>query len=143
MPAGPIAREVVQALTASPLPVVPIQPVPTVPAPGSEGSSTGPPMRTVEANTATPWSGRWWFEKGGPLGVVCFLLIGAFAFMGNSQRDSTNALIQSQQDQQKAAAEERRELTKMLMNTQSEISANMARMSRSLERLEAQLVKKE
>ncbi len=134
---GPIAQEVVRALQDNPLPIKPTEVVPVAPGPNSA------PFQVRDKAVPLFGSSAWWFQKGGPIGVICFLVVGSFAWMGNSQRESTNALVGMMEAQQRASNEERKELTKVILNTQAEISANMARLARSFERLEQKLDRKD
>ncbi len=137
---GPIATEaaeaVVQRLTdpsQPPLVIKPVDNVPVEPGPGHK------PFQVRDKAFPLFGTGAWWFQKGGPIGVICFLFIGSFVWLANAQRTSTNALIEHMQRQQESSNGERRQLTTILLNTQAEISANLARMARSVERLEAKI----
>lgn len=130
-----VAEKVVERLTVSDqaIPVAPMGPIRTIREPNQ------PPMSVTATNIAKPGSAAWWFEKGGTVGIVCFLLIGTIVWMGNSQRESQSAVIKMMTDSQAASREDSKALTSGLMKTQVEISTNLARMARSMERVEAKL----
>jgi len=144
---GQIAQEVVEAITnpPKPLPVKAEQPLPvlqtdTVSVKQEEGAK---PFDVIARNLPRLYSAAWWFEKGGPVGVMCLAFLGAAAWMANSQKQSQSALVESLQEANKASNAERQEIIKVLLTTQVEISNNMARMSRSIERIEARQDKKD
>lgn len=152
--AGPIATEVVNELLKGlagdehPIPVRQVEPVPvkpapgappmrTVPEPGSEGSESGPPLRTTVANLAKPYSAAWWFEKGGTTGIVCLLLVLAFGWMSGSQKDGQKALIDNMQTSEKNRSEEAKQLIQGILKAQVEMGAEFGKVSRALEKLDA------
>lgn len=138
---GQIASEVVAALSEAGMPVIAKEPVPVRPieAVNVKQEPGATPITVRDKAVPIFGTGAWWFQKGGPVGVICFLLMGSFWWMGNSQRESTGALIGNMQDQQKVQNEERKQIMSVLLTTQNEISGNMARMARSIERLEMKL----
>lgn len=74
---------------------------------------------------------------------MCFAFLAAAYWMADSQKSSQSALVQSLQESNKAANAERQEIIRVLLTTQAEISANMARMAKSIERIEARVEKKD
>jgi hypothetical protein len=151
---GPIASEVIEGVAAKllspqrpPLPIVPAPDAPPMPVSQTGTVSVSPapneaPFSVRDKAVPIFGTGAWWFQKGGPVGVICFLLIGSFWWMGNSQRESTGALIGNMQDQQKVQNEERKQIMTVLLTTQNEISSNMNKLARSIERLESRIDKK-
>lgn len=138
---GPIASEVLEGLSHvdHPIPVRQTHPVSTVPAPGSEGSSSGPPLRTTVANMAKPWTVAWWFEKGGTTGIVCLLLVLAFGWMSGSQKDGQRALIDNMQTSEKNRSEESKQLIQGILKTQVELTSEFSKVGRTLDKLEARI----
>lgn len=142
---GPIATEVIEGvregLTSGEhsIPVRQVAPVPTVPAPGSEGSVSGPPLRTTVANMARPYSAAWWFEKGGTTGIVCFVLVLMVYWMSGSQQDSQRALIDNMQKSEMNRSEENRRMIDGVLRTQSDLTTEIRAVGRTLEKLDARM----
>lgn len=144
---GPIASEVIEGLTSGerpipieairPLPVTSIKPVNVQQEPGAK------PLEVLARNIPKIYSAAWWFQNGGPVGIMCFAFLGASYWMANSQKESQKALVQSLQDANKASNEERQAIIKVLLTTQADISSNMARMAHSIDRIEGRLDKKD
>lgn len=127
---GPIATEVVEELRAGP--AVPVRP--TEPVPIRQDPSSGP-ISVIAKNIPKTFSATWWFEKGGPLGILCFAFLGSAAWMANSQEKSQAAVLQMMRDE----AQDRRDVMKMLMTTQAQMAGDLSRLARTMERLEAKL----
>lgn len=152
MSTGPIAREVVEALSNAgnaipvrPTEAVPVFPTPgapptrTVPEPGSEGSSTGPPIRAAITNMAKPYSAAWWFEKGGTTGIVCLLAVALVYGIIASQKDSQDALIKQMNKSEDNRSSEAKQMIQGVLKTQGEMTVEISKVGRAIEKFEARI----
>jgi hypothetical protein len=168
---GPIAKEVIAGVSAvltdpgrPPLvvvpapdaPAMPIRPAPDAPPmPTSQvgtvtvkGDPTDPPFLVRDKANPLFGTAAWWYQKGGPVGIICFLLVGTVLWMGNAQREATNAaregtnaVIKTMSDQQATNDRRQDKIVDVMLSNQMEISANMARLVRTMDKVEARLDK--
>lgn len=145
--AGPIATEaaaaVVRELTNGdhPIPVIPTAPVPTYPGRAPHGTEEATPQPVYPVSNPNSTLGMspalYKFAQFGFAGLAALGIL----WLGRNLIDSSNAdrkvIVDEFQQLRKDSREDTRELNKAMLATMREISENLARVSRSQERLEA------